>query len=90
MPFEITTYNCSRIRATANGRCQFWSVDLEFTEIINRASQRSIMTVHFIGDKAEEKANAYAKAMNAVDDNFHSIKTVLQRSIARENDARAS
>lgn len=84
MAFEITTYNCTRIRATANGRCDFWSVDLEFTEIIHRASQRSIMTVHFIGEKAEQKANAYAKAMNLVDDQFHSIKTVLDRSIARQ------
>lgn len=84
MSFEITTYNCNRIRATALGRGEFWSVDLEFTELTDRRVQRSTMTVHFIGDKAEHKANAYAKAINMVDDQFHSLKTVLERSVARQ------
>lgn len=84
MSFEITTYNCNRIRATANGRCDFWSVDIEFSALIERKVHRSMMIVHFTGDKAEQKANAYAKAINLVDDQFYSIRTVLERSVARQ------
>ena len=84
--FEITAYSAVRMRAKAmHGATSHW-VEIEVTEQIRkRPPQFSQITVHFDCDNAERKANAYAAAINMVDDHFHSIKTVLDRSIARSS-----
>ena len=80
--FEITAFNCNRMRATTRGIACSWFVHVEITTLCGKV-ECCTASFHFNGDQAERKATAYANAINMVDDQFHSIKTVLDRSIAR-------
>jgi hypothetical protein len=82
MPFEITTYYAVRMKAAAEHSVTDHWVDVEVTEQRRRGPPTiSTMTVFFAGEHAERKADAYAKAINTVDQQFHPVDAVLERSL---------
>lgn len=72
MGFAITAHSAQRMRATAEHSNETHWVEIEVTESFRgRKETTSNITVFFDGDNAARKADAYANAINIVDEKFH-------------------
>lgn len=79
MGLEVTAH-AHRLRATAvHDRSGVHWVDIKVFDRRGLGVKEETMTVFFDGTDAERKADAYARAINTVDDEFHGIADVLER-----------
>lgn len=79
MGLEVTA-RAHRLRATPihDPSGAHW-VDIKVFDKRGLGVKEETMTVFFDGDHAARKADAYARAINMVDDEFHGIAEALER-----------
>lgn len=79
MGFEITVFSATRIKAEANhGGASHWVDITVFEPQRNQPPHQSVMTIHFDGADAKDKADAYAASINFVDLRFHTAERMKE------------